>query len=165
LKFVSSNLILSEDEDTEQVGPDDAESASVDFGAGFPRRVCPMTFAGEFKIMNSSRFLLELLSTILKSASRKIRVGEFRLLRDPAVLRFASSGSGVTRVGESRVPRDSAVLRFASSGSCVMLFGDFKPLRGFRYSRLPIHDPSAKQEAFLHFRSRFHKKIRRTRLG
>ena len=44
-----------------------------------------LTFAGELKIMNSGRFLMELLSTILKSASRVIRVGEFRLLGDPAV--------------------------------------------------------------------------------
>jgi len=67
------------------------------------------TFAGELKIMNSSRFLMELLSTILKSASRVIRVGEFRVLRDPAVFRFASSGSCATRVGEFRVLLDPAV--------------------------------------------------------
>ena len=84
--------------------------------------------------MNSSLFLMELLSTILKLASSVTRIGEFRVLRDPAVLRFASSGSGVTRVGESRVARDSAVLRFASSGSCVMLVGDLEQLRDFRDS-------------------------------
>ena len=39
---------------------------------------------------------------ILKSASRVIRVGEFRVLRDPAVIRFASSGSCVIRVGLQR---------------------------------------------------------------
>ena len=73
--------------------------------------------------MDSSRFLKELLSTILKSASRVIRVGEFRVLRDPAVLRFGSSGTCVTRFGEFRVLRDPAVLRFASSGSCVIRVG------------------------------------------
>lgn len=52
---------------------------------------------------------MELLSTILKSASRVIRVGEFRVLRDPAVLRFASSGSCVIRIGEFRVLLDPAV--------------------------------------------------------
>jgi len=91
--------------------------------------------------MNSSRFLMELLSTILKLASRVIRVGEFRVLRDPAVLRFASSGSRVMPVGY------------------------FERLRDFRDSRLPIHVTSDNQEAFLHIRSRFHKKIRRTRRG
>jgi len=91
--------------------------------------------------MNSGRFLIELLSTISKAASRVIRVGEFRLLRDPAVIRFASSDS------------------------CVMPAGDFKPLRDIRYSRLPIHDSSGNQEAFLHIHSRFHMKIRRTRRG
>ena len=115
--------------------------------------------------MNSSRFLMELLSTILKSASREIRVGEFRVLRDPAVLRFASSGSGVIRVGEFRLLRDSSVYSLASSGSCVMPVGDFERLRDFRVSRLPIHDSSGNQEAFLHIRSRFNKKIRRTRRG
>ena len=45
---------------------------------------------------------MELLSTILKAASRVIRVGEFRVLHDPAVLRFASSGSRVTRIGLQR---------------------------------------------------------------
>jgi len=84
---------------------------------------------------------MELLSTILKLASRVIRVGEFRVLRDPAVVRFAGSDS------------------------CVMPVGDFWPLRDFRYSRLPIHDPSDNQEAFLHIGSRFHMKIRRTRRG
>jgi len=59
--------------------------------------------------VNSSRYLMELLSTILKAAFRVIRVGEFRLLRDPAVLRFASSGSGVIRIGEFRVLLDPAV--------------------------------------------------------
>jgi len=126
---------------------------------------CSWTIAGELKIMNSSRFLMELLSTILKSASQVIRVGEFRVLRDPAVLRFASSGSCVTRVGDFRVLRDSTFHRSASSGSYVMLVGDFKPLRDFRFSRLPVHDPSANQEAFLHIHSRFHKKTRRTRRG
>ena len=115
--------------------------------------------------MNSSLFLMELLSTILKSASRVIRVGEFRVLRDPAVLRFGSSGTCVTRFGDFRVLRDSAVFRFASSGSCVMPGGDFERLRDFRLSRLPINDPSDNQEAFLHIRSRFNMKIRRTRRG
>jgi len=91
--------------------------------------------------MNSSLFLKELLSTILKSASRVIRVGEFRVFRD------------------------STFYRLASSGSCVMPVGDFERLRDFRVSRLPIHDPSDNQEAFLHIGSRFHMKIRRTRRG
>jgi len=67
------------------------------------------SFAGELKSVNSSRYLMELLSTILKAAFRVIRVGEFRLLRDPAVLRLASSGSGVIRIGEFRVLLDPAV--------------------------------------------------------
>ena len=91
--------------------------------------------------MNSSRFLMELLSTILKSASRVIRVGDFRGLRD------------------------STFKRLSSSGSCVMPAGEFKRLRDFRDFRLPIRNPSGNQEAFLHIRSRFHKKIRRTRRG
>jgi len=45
-----------------------------------------MPFAGELKIMNSSRFPMELRSTILKSASRVIRVGEFRVLSNSTVL-------------------------------------------------------------------------------
>jgi len=115
--------------------------------------------------MNSGRFLMELLSTILKSASRVIRVGEFRVLSNSTILRFASSGSCATRVGDFRVLRDSSVYRLASSGSCVMPVGDFERLRDFRVSRLPIHDSSGNQEAFLHIRSRFNKKIRRTRRG
>ena len=115
--------------------------------------------------MNSSRFLMGLLATILKSASRVIRVGEFRLLGDPAVYRFASSGSCVIRLGEFRILCDSSVYRLASSGSCVMPVGDFERLRDFRHSRLPIHHPSDIQEAFLHIGYRFHMKIRRTRRG
>jgi len=51
--------------------------------------------------MNSSRFLMALLSTILKSAFCAFCVGESRLLRDPEVIRFASSGSDIlTHPGE-----------------------------------------------------------------
>jgi hypothetical protein len=133
--------LVGNSEDGEQVAAGQPPGTSFLLASRWGGGASAIAFAGKLKIMNSSRFLMELLSTILKSASCVIRVGEFRVLRD------------------------SSVYRFANSGFCVMLVGDFKPLRDFRVSRLPIHDSSGNQEAFLHIRSRFNKKIRRTRRG
>ncbi|MEO5915850.1 MAG: hypothetical protein ABIS50_16560 [Luteolibacter sp.] len=97
--------------------------------------------------MYSSRYVIGQLGTILKSASRVIRIGEFQLQRDSAIRRLASSGFSVIRVGDFQLRCSSEIHRLSGFGSCVIPVGEFKPLRHFRVSRLPIHDPSAKQEA------------------